>query len=234
MTKRFTTIFLIAIFVHHIAYRADAKGRTMDQLVAPDMSTVAFGPRPDYPYEARRQRITGSGVIMMEVDRGTGKVTEAHMLLSTGSVILDDAALYAFRRWRFMPGTTASPVKIPITFTMGGLPVFEYRVKQKPMDEVLAHFLGKGVVRKGPIPEYPRNPHWSQKQGQGVYELHVQKEGTVAAVKILQSSGDATFDRVTVETLRKWRLARGPLIVVLPLRFRLNFWSYSVDIPEKF
>jgi TonB family protein len=231
MKKRFTISFLAAIFVHHIAYRADAKGQ-MDQLVKPDMSTVASGPRPDYPYEARRQRITGSGIVIMEIDRATGKVTEARMLLSTGSAILDDAALYAFRRWQFKAGTPG-PIKVPIAFTTGGPPVFEYRVKQKPMDEVLARFLGKGVVLKGPIPAYPRFPPWTEKHGLGVYELHVQKDGTVAEVKMLKPSGDSKFDRVALDTLRKWRLRRGPLILELPLSFKLTPTSYSVDIPRR-
>jgi TonB family protein len=228
--SRLALVFLAAIFAQHIANRAEAKGQ-MDQLVNPDMSTVASGPRPDYPYEARRQRITGSGIVLMEVDRATGKVTEARMLVSTDSPILDDAALYAFRRWRFKAGTPG-PIKVPIAFGLGRLPTFEYRVKQKPMDDVLARFLGKGVVLKGPIPAYPRVPPWTEKHGQGVYELHVQKDGTVTEVKILKRSGDDTFDRVAVDTLRKWRLRRGPLILELPLRFRLTPGSYSVDIPK--
>ena len=167
----------------------------------------------------------------MEIDRTTGKVKSAYMAPSTGSSILDNAALSSFRQWRFKPGTK-SMIKVPITFTMGGPPIFEYRVKQKPMDEVLAHFLGKGVVLKGPIPAYPRFPPWTSKHGLGVYELHVQKDGTVAQVKILKPSGDDKFDRVAIDTLRKWRLRRGPLILELPLSFTLTPTSYSVDIPK--
>jgi TonB family protein len=100
------------------------------------------------------------------------------------------------------------------------------------MDEVLARFLGKGVVLNGPIPAYPRFPPWTEKHGQGVYELHVLKDGTVKEVKILKRSGDDTFDRVALDALRKWRLRRGPLILELPLSFRLTPGSYSVDIPK--
>jgi TonB family protein len=72
-------------------------------------------------------------------------------------------------------------------------------------------------VLHGPNPAYPRNAPWTDKQGKGIYELHVGKDGKVEDVRILKSSGDATFDRVAVSTLRKWRLRKGPLIVELPL-----------------
>jgi protein TonB len=76
-------------------------------------------PRPEYPYEARRQKTTGSGVCVMTVDSGSGAVVSADMAVSTGSPILDNAATSAFRRWRFKPGTV-SKVRTPITFTMSG------------------------------------------------------------------------------------------------------------------
>lgn len=76
-------------------------------------------PRPGYPYEARRQKITGSGVVAMKVDPATGRVTEATMWQSTGSPYLDNAALTGFRRWRFKPGT-AFRIKSPITYTLTG------------------------------------------------------------------------------------------------------------------
>ncbi len=76
-------------------------------------------PRPQYPYEARSRKITGSGICVVTVDPGSGSVTSAEMTQSIGSPILDGAALSAFRQWRFRPGTV-SQVKIPITFTMTG------------------------------------------------------------------------------------------------------------------
>jgi TonB family protein len=76
-------------------------------------------PRPEYPFEARRSKTTGSGVCVMTVDPGSGSVTSADMAQSTGSPILDNAATSAFRRWRFKPGTV-SRVRTPITFTMSG------------------------------------------------------------------------------------------------------------------
>lgn len=76
-------------------------------------------PRPEYPYEARRQKITGEGVVAITVDSATGAVTDVIVRKSTGHAFLDNAALSGFRRWRFKPGTV-STVTCPITFTLTG------------------------------------------------------------------------------------------------------------------
>jgi TonB family protein len=76
-------------------------------------------PRPEYPYEARRQRITGSGVGLLTVDSASGNVIDVRMSQSTGSVILDNATVSGLRRWRFKPGDVTS-IQVPITFTLTG------------------------------------------------------------------------------------------------------------------
>ena len=183
--------------------------------------------RPEYPYEARLQRLTGTGVAVMEVDTESGKVERAYMAISTGHKVLDQAAIEAFSRWRFRPGMV-SRVKAPISFTMAD--GAGYYSASKPMDDVLAAFLGKGTVSHGPIPAYPRSAGWTNKQGKGVYELHAGGNGKIQQVRILKSSGDAVFDQETVKTLRRWRLRRGPLVLELPLSFKLTPTNYSVEI----
>src|ERR1051325_8197859 len=84
----------------------------------PRTAAMAYKPRIEYPYEARRSKVTGSGVIVVSVGPD-GSVTDASMGQSTGSPILDNAATSAFRRARFKPGTVPR-VKIPITFTLTG------------------------------------------------------------------------------------------------------------------
>jgi protein TonB len=80
---------------------------------------VAYAPRPVYPYEARRQRMTGSGVALLTVDQTSGIVTDVLMTQSCGNTILDNSTLDALRRWRFKPGTAAR-VTVPITYTLMG------------------------------------------------------------------------------------------------------------------
>ena len=79
-----------------------------------------YAPKPNYPYEARRGGITGSGIAQLTVDTGSGNVIDARMSQSTGNAILDNATVSAFRRWRFKPGV-ASNVDVPITYTLTGV-----------------------------------------------------------------------------------------------------------------
>ena len=83
-------------------------------------ATVTYGPRPVYPYEARRQRVTGSGVALLAVDQTSGTVTDVLMVRSCGNAILDNSTLDALRRWRFKPGSVTK-VQVPITYTLMGV-----------------------------------------------------------------------------------------------------------------
>lgn len=76
-------------------------------------------PRPDYPDYARAHHLTGSGIVVVTVDLRTGYVESARILKSSGHRILDEAALAAFRRWRFKPGTTPE-VRIPFRYIQKG------------------------------------------------------------------------------------------------------------------
>jgi TonB family protein len=81
---------------------------------------VLYAPRPPYPYEARRQRMTGSGIALLTVDAEVGNVTSVRMMQSCGNPILDNATLEALRKWRFKPGSTVN-VQVPITYTLTGV-----------------------------------------------------------------------------------------------------------------
>lgn len=81
---------------------------------------VAYAPRPVYPYEARRQRVTGSGIALLTIDQNLGTVTDVRMAQSCGNVILDNSTLDALRRWRFKPGGVTQ-VEVPITYTLTGV-----------------------------------------------------------------------------------------------------------------
>ena len=81
---------------------------------------MAYAPRPVYPYEARRQRVTGSGVALLTIDQTSGTVTNVLMAQSCGNAILDNSTLDALRRWRFKP-VSVSRVQVPITYTLMGV-----------------------------------------------------------------------------------------------------------------
>ena len=61
--------------------------------------------------------VTGSGVVLVDVDYESGKVTAARVVQSLGSRALDDAAVATFRKWTFKPKTVRH-VKIPVTYTL--------------------------------------------------------------------------------------------------------------------
>lgn len=98
--------------------RTNTTGKSMSVSSAKVFALNA--PRPDYPYEARRQKIIGDGIAFLTIDPNSGEVTHATMSKSTGNPLLDDAATAGFRRWRFKPGTVSS-VTCPITFTLTGV-----------------------------------------------------------------------------------------------------------------
>ena len=76
-----------------------------------------YTPQPVYRAEWAKQRLTGKGVVLVNIDKQTGNVTGARMLTSTGNQQLDGAALQAYSQWRFDPRTVAVPqLKIPIEF----------------------------------------------------------------------------------------------------------------------
>ena len=76
---------------------------------------------PEYPLEARRRRLQGSGILEAAVDFKTGRVTSVRMVESTGHKILDEAALAAFRQWRFKPRLVRT-FRTPINYTMVNRP----------------------------------------------------------------------------------------------------------------
>jgi TonB family protein len=94
-------------------------GQARPASIASAKGFALSAPRPEYPYEARSHRITGSGVAILDIDPSSGLVRDAMMSQSIGSSILDHSALSAFKRWRFKTGTPPR-IRIPITFTLTG------------------------------------------------------------------------------------------------------------------
>jgi TonB family protein len=93
-----------------------ASSLAVTSLSLPAAQAMALSaPLPEYPYQAKRANITGSGVCVITVDSASGKVTDAMMAQSTGDGILDKVTINTFRRWRFKPGT-ASQIRVPVDY----------------------------------------------------------------------------------------------------------------------
>lgn len=81
-------------------------------------------PAPRYPPLARRMGQQGKVVLRVLVNPGGGPA-QIEVRTSSGSDVLDEAALDAVRRWRFVPAKrgdqpVAAWVLVPITFTLQG------------------------------------------------------------------------------------------------------------------
>ena len=70
---------------------------------------------PIYPELAKRMKIAGIVKIEAKVD-ADGKVTDVKTL--TGNHLLSPAAEDAVRKWRFVPGASASTVNVDVSFAM--------------------------------------------------------------------------------------------------------------------
>jgi TonB family protein len=79
----------------------------------------ANAPDPTYPPAAVQKHVRGRGLFLLKIDpqqRTVGRVT---ILQSTGSKILDDAAVQALSKWRLRRGGLADRVdhvKVPVSF----------------------------------------------------------------------------------------------------------------------
>lgn len=80
---------------------------------------MAHFPDPKYPVEAQQRRIRGTGVFMLKIDPQQRTVSRVTILQSTGSRILDDAAVEALSKWRLRHDGLADRVdhvKVPVSF----------------------------------------------------------------------------------------------------------------------
>lgn len=80
---------------------------------------IVFCPKPDYPYEARAKRITGSGVYLLTFNKD-GHVENVQVAQSTGYEILDSSVIQAFQKWRATPNPPFLQAKVPVVFSMIG------------------------------------------------------------------------------------------------------------------
>jgi TonB family protein len=107
----------IAVFVILLATVPPVLPIEPDATVLPQARAVMLSmPRPQYPEEALRKHITGSGRCELVFKPDTGKVTRVTVIESSGSKLLDDAAAQTYFRWRARPGKV-SRMRVPFTFT---------------------------------------------------------------------------------------------------------------------
>lgn len=92
--------------------------------VEPPQVAAAYldNPKPAYPAIARRRRLEGT-VLLEVLVSAEGRPIDLRLAESSGSAILDDAALGAVRGWRFVPAKrrdqpVEAQLRVPIRFRL--------------------------------------------------------------------------------------------------------------------
>lgn len=74
-----------------------------------------------------------------------------------------------------------------------------------------------------PVVPYPEEARQTKLSGAGLYELRIDKAGTVANVAILKSSGSVVLDKAATVTFRKWRFKPGTFRAIrIPVSWSVN------------
>jgi len=81
-------------------------------------------PAPPYPAAARARKLEGAALLLVQID-DAGRPTRVTLRRSTGSAVLDDAAVRAVWAWRFEPARAAgraiaASVEVPVRFRYRG------------------------------------------------------------------------------------------------------------------
>ena len=100
-----TTLCFILILTGSVALAKKPKQATNPLLLTPAQAAQisVYAPLPEYPLDARRRHLTGSGIFRLRVQFDTGRVRSVEIEKSTGHARLDEPAKETLRRWRFRP-----------------------------------------------------------------------------------------------------------------------------------
>jgi TonB family protein len=70
-------------------------------------------PFAEYPAEAMRRGIVGTGIYELRIDPKTSHEKSIVVIAAAGNPMLDQASMRALLKWRFKPGTVVS-VRLPL------------------------------------------------------------------------------------------------------------------------
>ncbi len=135
-----------------------------------------------------------------------GHVIRTTVLQGSGDTRLDAAAQKAVSKWRMKP----SAVKPP-DLRAGRETVVEF--KQEPLLAAIypdrkAYFSSRknlDVWMFAPFPAYPLDARRLHHTGKALVKATVGKDGHVASVQVLQSSGHNDLDEAAVKAVRLWQ-----------------------------
>ncbi|WP_371366361.1 hypothetical protein SRRS_07510 [Sporomusa rhizae] len=117
----FTVLFL---FTFGLVYANDNTTNS-DRNSQKKQPVLLYSINPEYPSEARANHLEGDVLLRITISV-EGKVSNVEVAESSGHDILDEAAVNAVSKWRFIPAradngqTIVSAVDIPIVFRLMG------------------------------------------------------------------------------------------------------------------
>jgi TonB family protein len=202
---------------------------------------------PQYPKEAQKQKIQGTVVLQVTVEKN-GNVDDIAIL--SGDLTLADAAVDAVSAWKFEPYTqNGSSVQVRQTMVFSfdpankigeldaqlppptlavGSPI-PWRREKSSGEE--AYDVGHGVTAPraiyAPDPPYDENARKAMYQGTSLLSLIIGADGQPRNIRVIRGLGKA-LDVKAVETVSKWKFQPGtkdgkPVAVyaVIEVRFQL-------------
>ncbi|MGI9088004.1 MAG: TonB family protein [Chthoniobacterales bacterium] len=78
---------------------------------------LRYAVRPEYSYDARRTKASGTGLFELRFDYETGRLKAIDIVQSSGSRILDHDAINGLKEWKAKPHSIRV-MRIPITFKL--------------------------------------------------------------------------------------------------------------------
>jgi len=190
-------------------------------------------PPPEYPKEALDDSVQGTVRVQVIVSKA-GTVTGAKVDTSSGSKLLDNAALACVKSWVFGKSEKVDTGVAVFQFIIGSqLPGIDEAnlsglESQKPALDltgksaeakrtgfVKVGLRGPLAVRKkvkNPPPEYPKEALDDSVQGTVRVQVIVSKAGTVTGAKIDTSSGSKLLDNAALACVKSWVFGRADVV----------------------
>jgi outer membrane biosynthesis protein TonB len=94
-----------------------AQTGTMTVQEAVQRQLLLVAPKPDYPYEARSRRMTGSGVFDLVFDYETGNLREVHVVKNIEDHTLNGYAIGALKLWKAKK-RSIHVLRVPLSFNI--------------------------------------------------------------------------------------------------------------------
>ncbi len=183
-----------------------------------------------YPKEAIQQRIEGETLLKVQV-LSSGTPGQISVYRSSGSELLDQAAIDAISNWQFHPAKRAGKavdawITAPIRFSLDE--------EQHGASAAEAVGTPPSYRRLSP-PDYPATAKAAGQEGTTLLEVGIDATGNVQTVNIVAGAGSDVLDRAASDAVERWSFnpatSEGRAVasrILVPVQF---IASNSVTVP---